>query len=73
MDSQEAHKLEPKQLLRIGVVEQRVAFGRAHLYALISRGHFPRPVKFGKSNLWVASEVDAWITRRIEERDTAAS
>lgn len=62
-----------KQLLRIGAVEQRIAFSRAHIYAMRRRRTFPAPIKIGVSSMWLASEVDDWVARRIAERDQAAA
>ncbi len=32
-------------------------------------GRFPKPVKFGSRNAWLASEIEAWIAARKQERD----
>lgn len=36
-------------------------------YKLISEGHFPKPIKLGRSSRWYKSEVEQWMQQRIEE------
>ncbi len=53
-----------------GLREKGVRYSRPHRWRLIRAGLFPRPVKLsGGRNLWIESEVDAWINARIAERD----
>ncbi|HGT3976467.1 TPA: helix-turn-helix transcriptional regulator, partial [Escherichia coli] len=33
---------------------------------LISEGHFPKPIKLGRSSRWYRSEVEQWMQQRIE-------
>ncbi len=41
-------------------------------YQLISDGHFPKPIKLGRSSRWYRSEVEQWMQQRIEaSRGTA--
>jgi len=47
----------------------RAGISRAYCYALLNRGHFPKPVKIGRAVRFVSAEVDAWIIARIAERD----
>ncbi|MDU7396851.1 MAG: AlpA family transcriptional regulator [Escherichia coli] len=30
-------------------------------YKLISEGHFPKPIKLGRSSRWYKSEVEQWL------------
>lgn len=41
---------------------------RASIYAAVSRGNFPRPVKLGRSSRWLASEIQGFISERAAER-----
>ena len=36
-------------------------------YKLISEGHFPKPIKLGRSSRWLKSEVEAWLQARIAQ------
>ncbi|EID2634185.1 helix-turn-helix transcriptional regulator [Escherichia coli] len=42
-------------------------------YRLISEGHFPEPIKLGRSSRWYKSEVEQWMQQRIEESRGAAA
>jgi excisionase family DNA binding protein len=48
-------------------LENRVGLKKSQLWKLIREGRFPSPVKCGRSSLFVASEVDAWIEERIRQ------
>ena len=50
-----------------------IAFSRQHINELVRAGTFPKAVKSpgGHVNFWVESEVDAYILRLVEARDTA--
>jgi|HubBroStandDraft_4_1064222.scaffolds.fasta_scaffold1046542_2 prophage regulatory protein len=53
--------------LRIGVVLQRTGISRSMLYAEISKGRFPSQNPLGARAVgWIESEVEQWITQRIE-------
>jgi len=60
----------PLRLCRKAEVVERTGLSASSVYALASKGRFPRPVKLGeRSAAWVESEVTAWIEARIAERD----
>ena len=61
------------QILRRPEVSRRTGLGRSALYAAIQAGRFPRPLKIGpRASGWLAEEVEAWITSRVEARNQAA-
>jgi predicted DNA-binding transcriptional regulator AlpA len=39
-------------------------FSKSHLYSLIAKGHFPKPIiRYGsRFTRWSASQVDAWLS-----------
>ncbi|MGN0862466.1 MAG: helix-turn-helix transcriptional regulator, partial [Stenotrophomonas koreensis] len=45
---------------------------KSTLYKLIREDGFPKPARVGASSAWVESEIDAWITARLQLRDQAA-
>jgi prophage regulatory protein len=56
--------------LRLREVCNRVGVGYATIYRMIAAGEFPRQVKLReRTSVWVESEVDAFISARIAERD----
>lgn len=58
------------RLLRRPDVEQKTGKSRAAIYADIRAGTFPEPVPIGSNSVaWLESEVDQWISDRLEERD----
>lgn len=55
------------QLERLPQVLQRTTLSRAHLYNLMSKGHFPKPCRIGKRAVgWRSDDVDQWIESRPE-------
>ncbi len=60
--TESAHKLE-----RMADLEARVGLKKSQLWKLIRERRFPAPIKCGRSSLFIAREVDAWIEERIRE------
>jgi prophage regulatory protein len=64
-----------KRILRRPEVLKKVGLCKAQLQNLINAGEFPRPVKLGGTDNravgWVDTEVQAWIDKKITERDAA--
>jgi prophage regulatory protein len=60
-------------LLRFPVVAERVGLSRTSIYGFIKGGTFPDPVKTGRGSRWLASEIDAWIAARANERPAKAA
>lgn len=57
-------------LMKLPEVEARTGKKRSAIYAEISAGTFPAPVKIGaRASAWVAAEIQDWIDSRIAERD----
>jgi prophage regulatory protein len=50
-----------------------IAYSRAHMWRLVRDGKFPKPIHLGQGSkpLYVEAEIDAWINKRIAERDAA--
>jgi predicted DNA-binding transcriptional regulator AlpA len=47
-----------------------IRYCRAQLWRLYKDGKFPAPVRLSKSrNAWLSSEIKAWLSARIAERD----
>ena len=60
----------PPALLAFCLVSDYVGFGRSRIYQLIADGEFPPPIKIGKSSRWVRTEIDAWLNRQVEVRNS---
>lgn len=56
-------------ILRLPAVLARTGLARATVYAHISQGSFPAPIKLGpRASGWVEAEVDGWVAARIAAR-----
>ena len=51
-------------------VMDRLRCGRSKIYVLMDNDDFPRPIKIGRDNRWIASEVEAWLARQAARRGT---
>jgi prophage regulatory protein len=62
-------------ILRLHQLRSRIGRSRSSLYADIAAGSFPAPIKLGARAVgWLESEVNEWLSQRIEERrETAAN
>jgi prophage regulatory protein len=58
----------PDTILRLPAVKAATGLSRSTIYERIQKGTFPSPIPLGdKAVGWLASEVGAWIQRRISE------
>lgn len=56
------------RLIRLPEVQHRVGLGRSTIYRWMSEGKFPKPVQMGgRAVAWAEDEVEAWITRSLEQ------
>jgi len=54
------------RILRLGEVEAKTGFKRAHLYGLMQKGEFPRTVRLGVRAVgWNSVEVEQWVLERL--------
>lgn len=61
-----------KKLIRLPVVMACTGLSRSEIYRLESLGRFPVRVPLSpRSTAWDEDEVQAWVRRRIEEREEA--
>ena len=55
-------------IFRLQAVKQRTGLSRSSIYAQIAAGKFPQQIHLGPRAVgWLESEVDKWVTARIEE------
>lgn len=55
------------RMLRRPEVESRTGLSRSSLYAMMSRGTFPRPKRIGlRAVAWSEDEIENWLTTRDE-------
>jgi prophage regulatory protein len=56
------------RLIRIGDVMRRTGHARSTVYAMVSAGKFPKPIKLGdgvRASAWIESEIDQHIANLI--------
>ena len=60
-----------ERFLRLNDVKLATGLGGSTIYRLVAENRFPKQVKvIGPGTAaWLASEVDAWMQKRIEVRD----
>jgi len=64
----------PRKLLRLPVVLERVGYGRSTLYKLKAQGKFPEPIRLGERAVaWLESDIEDWIEARIASGSTEVS
>jgi prophage regulatory protein len=57
------------RMIRMKEVVKKIGLCRATIYAMISRGEFPRPIRIGeRATGWSESELEAWLARRAAAR-----
>lgn len=62
---------EKLTILRRKQVEARTGLSRSTIYLRIQEGTFPRPINLGERAVgWVEHEIEAWLSSRIENRDS---
>jgi prophage regulatory protein len=60
------------KVLRLAQVEDMSGLRRSQLYKLLKEGRFPKQLKLmGRNSGWLLSEVEAWISDRVSERNAA--
>lgn len=50
-------------------VQKLLGISSSTLYDLISRGLLPRPIKLGRSSIWLREEIEAVIEERKNARE----
>jgi prophage regulatory protein len=56
-----------QRFLRLAEVRNRVGYGRATIYRLMTAGQFPLSYSLGaRAVAWLEAEIDAWIETRVK-------
>jgi prophage regulatory protein len=56
------------RLIRLPEVKLRTGLSRSSIYLALKKNIFPKPISLGiRSVAWLESEVDLWISSRIEK------
>ncbi|EKT65498.1 helix-turn-helix transcriptional regulator [Providencia alcalifaciens] len=54
------------QFIDMKFITQLTGLTDKWFYKLIQDGEFPKPIKLGRSSRWLKSEVEQWLSARIE-------
>lgn len=66
--------LENDRLLKVSEVARMVGMGVSTIYQHVAAGTFPKPLKLGpQASRWLRSEVQAWVEKRVSERESEAA
>ncbi|MDO6387916.1 AlpA family transcriptional regulator [Uliginosibacterium sp. 31-12] len=57
------------EALRRPQVLQLTNLRNTKFYELIKKGEFPKPVKIGRTSLWLRKTVLEWIALKFEQRN----
>ena len=64
----------PTEFISIAEVQKRLSIGRTKLWQMTREPGFPKLVSLtSRRRVFVKSEIDAWITSKIAERDGGTS
>ena len=56
-------------ILRLPIIIQRTGISRSSIYAMMTKGEFPKPIKIGiRSVGWLENEIDNWIEENAKRR-----
>lgn len=56
-----------QSLIRLPEVQRRIGYSKAWIYRLMAEQRFPSSIKIGtRAIAFIESEIDEWISERIE-------
>ncbi|HDT2999070.1 TPA: AlpA family transcriptional regulator [Proteus mirabilis] len=55
------------QFIDMKFITQLTGLTDKWFYKLIQDGEFPKPIKLGRSSRWLKSEVELWLSARIQQ------
>jgi Predicted transcriptional regulator len=62
------------RVIRFKELKERVGYSRMHIDRLEKNGKFPRRIRLGENSVaWVESEVDDWISAKMNGRSGATA
>lgn len=64
----------PAAILRLAQVIKRTGLSRSTIYQRIDDGAFPQQIRLGANSVgWIETEIDEWISSRIQQSRKTAS
>lgn len=66
-------EIEARRILRRQEVEALTGLSRATIYALMTEGRFPKPLRLGRRSVgWRLADIDGWLAAPERAYDPAA-
>ena len=66
-----AKQTTPQQFYRLPHLKQRLGISGSHIWALVKKGQFPKPVKLSENcTAWDRASIEAWEQSRIAASQT---
>lgn len=59
--------MAPDVFIDLSVILERLKIGKTCFYAMVKRGEFPEPTKFGRFSRWSEHQYDAWASERTKQ------
>lgn len=57
--------VQPRTLVRMAAVEERISLRKSTIYAMVQKGTFPSPVRLStRAVAFRSEEIEAWIASR---------
>jgi len=53
-------------------IQKLFGIGQSTMYEYVQRNILPKPIKLGRTSIWLKSEIDAVIEERKQAREAAA-
>jgi prophage regulatory protein len=65
-------QIENRRLIRRKEVQAKTGLGASSIYAMMKQGKFPKAITLSERRVaWLESDVDQWISDRINSRETS--
>ncbi|AOX99696.1 AlpA family transcriptional regulator [Jeongeupia sp. USM3] len=59
------------KIIRVKQVIETTGLARSTIYKYIADGIFPKPIQLGARSVgWVEGEIQSWLEKRVQSRDT---
>ena len=64
-----------QNILRLPSVKERTGLSRSTIYALVSKGRFPKQIKLGERAVgWLENDINDWIEEQVlKSKDYSSS
>ena len=72
MSTSKKQQNENVRLIRRKEVQAKTGLGASSIYAMMQKGTFPKAINISERRVaWIESDIDLWISERIESHKAA--